>query len=884
MRPHLLTLSAFGPFPGEETVDFDDLGAAGLLLLHGPTGAGKTSVLDAVGFALYGVVPGERGVKGLRSEHAEPDAETSVTLEFSAGGRRHRLRRTPRQEVAKQRGEGTTVRQPTGLLERHDGGGWVTVSTRLDEIGDTVGDLVGLTAEQFFQVVLLPQGRFAAFLHAPAGEREKLLRTLFGTERFARVEDELSVRRRAAQEELDAVRARAAREAAALAGHARVDPAEVPTADLPAWSQGVVLTLEAELATAQAVLEQAQQAEAAALAAADAARDLAERQGRRRAAERRAAQLAEREAGAGAVRAGLARARAAVALRTDLQREQEAARELARLVDGGSAPTPDEERERALREQAAQARALLPLEAQVVRESGDLAGLTRRLGAATAAVGQAHQHLARAVDAATTAAQAELTAAEDVLRAAVDADQAAREVWLQLRERRLAGMAGELAAGLSDGQPCTVCGSVDHPAPAAPAEDAVTEADERAARERTEATAAALERARARAEAARAAAAAPGGPEVTAAQEAVASAEQQRAVLVQEQAAAAAGHAAREAQVVQARGDAPSLTVLVAALEAEADVLAAAAGLARLRAELAGPVAAAGFAGPDDARAALRGDAEMAADEEALTALVAERRSVDDQLADPALDVPLEPAADVSGATDALERTRAAGRDATREVVTLEQRLTAARACARTLDGLDRELAPVAERCATVTGLADLAAGGAGNRLKMTLSSFVLAARLETVAERASVRLATMTSGRYTLVHSDDVSDARRRSGLGLAVRDLWTGGTRPTSSLSGGETFMTALALALGLADVVAEESGGRRIDTLFVDEGFGSLDEHALDRVMEVLDGLRDGGRLVGLVSHVPEMTRRAPARLEVLRGESGSTLRPHAAPLAD
>jgi exonuclease SbcC len=139
-----------------------------------------------------------------------------------------------------------------------------------------------------------------------------------------------------------------------------------------------------------------------------------------------------------------------------------------------------------------------------------------------------------------------------------------------------------------------------------------------------------------------------------------------------------------------------------------------------------------------------------------------------------------------------------------------------------------------------------------------------------------------MTSGRFTLLHTDEVVDARSRSGLGLAVQDVWTGSQRPTSSLSGGESFMTALSLALGLADVVAEEAGGRRIDTLFVDEGFGSLDEKALDRVMEVLDTLRDGGRLVGVVSHVEELQRRVPARLEVVRTESGSWLRPHHAPV--
>ena len=198
------------------------------------------------------------------------------------------------------------------------------------------------------------------------------------------------------------------------------------------------------------------------------------------------------------------------------------------------------------------------------------------------------------------------------------------------------------------------------------------------------------------------------------------------------------------------------------------------------------------------------------------------------------------------------------------------------------IERLEVEVAPARAAYEEVAGLYELASGGAGNRLRMSLTSFVLAARLEQVAARASVRLAHMTDGRFTLLHSDEVVDARSRSGLGLAVHDAWTGTQRPTSSLSGGESFMTALSLALGLADVVAEEAGGRRIDTLFVDEGFGSLDEKALDRVMEVLDTLRDGGRLVGVVSHVEELQRRVPARLEVVRTETGSWLRPHHSPV--
>ena len=159
----------------------------------------------------------------------------------------------------------------------------------------------------------------------------------------------------------------------------------------------------------------------------------------------------------------------------------------------------------------------------------------------------------------------------------------------------------------------------------------------------------------------------------------------------------------------------------------------------------------------------------------------------------------------------------------------------------------------------------------------MRLSTYVLAARLEQVALAASERLRRMSNDRYTIVHTDEEGDGRRKGGLGLRVVDAWTGTERETTSLSGGESFFTSLALALGVADVVASESGGLHMETMFIDEGFGSLDEATLHDVMDVLDGLRVGGRAVGIVSHVPDLRSRVPAQVEVVKGtRGGSTVR--------
>lgn len=183
--------------------------------------------------------------------------------------------------------------------------------------------------------------------------------------------------------------------------------------------------------------------------------------------------------------------------------------------------------------------------------------------------------------------------------------------------------------------------------------------------------------------------------------------------------------------------------------------------------------------------------------------------------------------------------------------------------------------APVRARAAEVEQLAALVGGAGANETRMRLSAYVLSAKLELVVSLANVRLATMTDGRFTLLHDDGPARRGRRGGLGLEVVDAWTGQTRPTATLSGGETFMASLALALGLADAVQADAGGRAIETLFVDEGFGTLDDQSLEQVLTVLDDLRAGGRTVGVVSHVAELRDRIPARIEVFKSDTGSRL---------
>ncbi|MGZ4540891.1 MAG: AAA family ATPase [Blastococcus sp.] len=503
----------------------------------------------------------------------------------------------------------------------------------------------------------------------------------------------------------------------------------------------------------------------------------------------------------------------------------------------------------------------------------------------------------------------------------------ARERWLDLRAQRLEGMAAELATQLTDGADCPVCGASEHPRPATHEGPVVTAADEQAAHATADAadaaaTAAAeqLDRQERELAALRARAGTLPAAEqqpvldglretarATAGLAATAGSAQARLTqLVTEREEAAAGLAADreelhactgrrealtsglaqlEARLVAARGEDADLAARVARLSdaaARCEALLAAQAeevRARLTADAARTAAEerAADAGFDDvltAAAALREPVRIAVLDRELDGHDRRLTLVRDRLAEPEL-TDLGPRPDVA----ALQE-RCAAATLRREEAVAE--LGRARRCVASLESLAGEVTSAEVRLEElrawadqVTALADLVNGRGSNALRMRLQSFVLAARLEQVAEVASRRLQDMSGGRYTFLHSDAQGRHGARGGLGLDVFDEYTGLRRPTKTLSGGESFMASLALALGLADVVTAETGGVQIDTLFVDEGFGTLDAQALDAVMTVLDELRRGGRTVGVISHLEELRTRIPTRLEVLAGRHGSRL---------
>ncbi|MGV9617142.1 AAA family ATPase, partial [Nocardia xishanensis] len=259
MRLHRLEMTAFGPFADTTVVDFDALGADGLFLLHGQTGAGKTTVLDAIAFALYGRVPGARGEsKRLHSDHAPEQTPPQVVLEATLGGRRLRLTRIPEFERPKLRGTGMRTDPPKATLTWLDGRG--ENLSRIPDIGDEIIRLLGMSADQFFQVVLLPQGDFARFLRADNEDREKLLEKLFDTERFGTAEYWLADKRRASAAELESRRQGIERLIAQIRGAAGLSVTEsAGVLEAVSWSQDLLATARADLTETTAEAARCQQ-------------------------------------------------------------------------------------------------------------------------------------------------------------------------------------------------------------------------------------------------------------------------------------------------------------------------------------------------------------------------------------------------------------------------------------------------------------------------------------------------------------------------------------------------------------------------------------------------------------------------------------------------
>ena len=768
MKPLQLTMRAFGAYADEQTIDFTLLGDKNFFLIHGPTGSGKTTILDAISFALYGSASGDlRESKSLRSDYAPAEQKTEVEFTFKSGEHIYQVLRAPEQELKKQRGEGTRkVPAAAALFKLLSDGSKDPLAAKSDEVTKKVTEIIGFKAEQFRQIVLLPQGEFRRFLIAESKDRKAILETIFKTELYRRIETLLAERSSTIDNNYQTLKQQRQfiLDSTECAASEQLDASIQLLLQRQKGETAALQTAAARLTAAKLQLQQAQQLHNAFTEAA--------------AAQAALLTLTEQRSAVAAIKTEAAQAEKAALLEEIYNSTLRAHKH----------------------NQECQTAAQNALQA-TLNTKNDLQEL--------------HQQLSeqlRQLDGQAVTTAADLNKALELLNQ--------RILQLHSEAAKLSGVTaelGRLAAALADNEPCPVCGSLQHPHPAT----------------------------------------------VSAAQRADL---QRQTQIISNQ--------TRALQQLQQQYQQTQLQLAGCEATQKSSQTAAEAAMqefSALRQHFKERLEASDFDSQAAFLAAMRTEARRQQLQQTIAAYEQNLAAATDRLqrAQNAIDGKTAP--ELTACQDAEQQADALYRQLTAQTAVTAKELTDLQTAQLRLQELEKQMGALQEAYQTAASLAETARGN--NPSRLTFSAFVLQAILDDVLRAANLRLTSMSRGRYSLSRTGDVLDARRENGLNIEVTDSFTGVARPVKTLSGGELFLASLSLALGLSDIVQAYAGGIRLDTILVDEGFGTLDSEALDMAIRTLTDLQKGGRLVGIISHVSELRERITARLEVIPGQRGS-----------
>lgn len=763
MKPLKLIINAFGPFADEQEIDFTLLGDKTFFLIHGPTGAGKTTILDAMVFALYGTASGDlRVIKALRSDYAPPSKKTEIIFSFTAGGKTLEITRAPEQELKKQRGDGNRKVPSSAILVEIQGQERTVLASGTSDVTEKIEEIIGFKANQFCQIVLLPQGEFRRFLMANSNERKLLLETLFKTQIYGQIETLLKERSKEIEKDyltvktqkdflLESLNCENTQEIQVLLTTLQKEETEKALA---------IAVQTTKLLEARTALQQAQELSKAFAEAAIAKKLWENLQNESK--------------------------------NIDLKRKNALLAEKAELLQGDYLATKRsyDHQKTALAEE---------LEAKAALEKCE----------------ETRNSLEKNI--------AEALGVKDNIKNDLDKillDLTGKISTLSGEAAKITGVSVELerlAKALQENAPCPVCGSLHHPAPATLS---------MAHKKQLNAQVSSMDK------------------EIKILQ----NYQQQYQKAQIAHASKAAGLDAAIKNVYKAQED---FTVLSSnykkALEAspfatQKDLLEALSFIKQ--------------------KEQLR--QEVSVYEQNLAA-AKERYS---RAADGIKEKTPPQLENLAAATSALEKIY---QTLTEDVAVLKDMINKTALKQQDVKKTEEKIKKLDTSYQTASALAKTAQGD--NALNLSFSAFVLQAILDDVLNAANLRLHKMSRGRYSLHRTDTIIDGRSKNGLNMEIMDSFTGMERPVQTLSGGEMFLASLALALGLSDVIQSYAGGVRLDTILVDEGFGSLDEEALDLAIRTLTDLQKGGRLVGIISHVTELQERIPTRLEIIPSQQGS-----------
>ena len=894
MRIERIEFEAIGPFAGYFDIDLNKLGDSALFLIDGPTGAGKSTILDAITYAIYGDTSGSESDKSrMRSQYAKPTQESYVRVTFSTPNGTYRIRRSPDFEKTKSRGEGTTKVNGTAQFQKLDGSNkWVTEFEQVKDSSVAALNAVGLTKAQFAQTVLLPQGEFDKFLKSESRERQDLLSRIFNTGRFTKLKEALKARAKQVDSELSVLNASVSQRASTITTVFGMFDDEVETVKELAEDIGKTKELfvflanyelevkeylaktKVDLNKAKAKYEKAnsdlelRNRELYAKSALDAAKDSS-----RLAASELESCIKE------AMRQAKTHKFELVDSETWLTRSKKISTALDRLNELLILEESLEERLEvvaALEEELETNNELLktyksqttslPAERKKLEDekstlkpkADDVAKYEAEVGALneTAVV------IANLEKLATKLPKVEVKATE-AAKSAVDAENLRHS----LVASRLANMAGELALSLVDGEPCEVCGSKEHPNPkklakANASEEEINKAKSEASRLSSLADLAKQELTSLKAEITSISKSLKVQPAQFEERFEKASMELGKAKAAKE----------RIAEIERA------IEGLNSAIEANQNLFAeTSSSVAAQKAEIEGlkksvevdSKKVASQASPyktisekveatQELANAFNAVVTAEGDVKSKSAVIAEREKDFNKLAQSAdFAKPNKAQAIVDEAKPIFEELLV------RES-SIEESLVKYTPALKKLEEAVASRTKLLSGSEQVKSLARIADGD--NPFRQPIDTFVLQSMFRQVLAAGNLRFQNLLEGRYSFELDEVGSDKRSVQGLGLSVRDRNTGETRNAKTLSGGEAFCASLSLALGLSDIVRSESGGLAIDTFFIDEGFGSLDGERLNQVNNMLSRLQAEGRTIGLISHVAEMKETINEKIDV------------------
>ncbi len=915
MRPIKLTVSAFGPYAGKTILKMDKLGENGLYLITGDTGAGKTTIFDAITYALYGEASGDnREPSMFRSKYAEATTPTEVELVFSYAGKTYTVKRNPEYERPKSRGEGFTTQKAEAQLIYPDG----RVVTKQRDVDNAIRDIMGINRSQFLQIAMIAQGDFLKLLLAPTEERKKIFRQIFKTQLYQDLQDRLKKESGQLNDKCDAARNSIKQYIDGITCDENdVLSIEVEKAKNGLLSAKDVMDLIDRLLTQDHDKKTAIQKS---ISDADKALEIV-------------------NANLGKIEAKEQTQKALDQAQNNLTRENEANLALKAAFDIEKEKI--SEREQLAEEKAKivaefpRYEALAALEKQIKKDEDVISKKERQLKKdreqyaideaefeklktefeSLSDAGEGKEKLSRQkekVQEKLTKLQNlsalfetfhelgdNLDALQSDYKKASEASEKATADYEAKNRAFLDEQAGIIAETLESGKPCPVCGSLEHPCIAHKSTKAPTEAQLKRAKENADKTRKAVEDLSGKCKEAKGILDAKKVEteklvkelwQSVAFEDAENKLPEEQKVVFAEITALDTALSEEEKKVSRRSELTESLPKTEKALkERDKDISNRNTELEADKASLSEKKKQ-----RDADKESLRFDsiAEAQSKSDALEKTVSEMKKAYDN-AQSALsdsdkkiagynasiaelskqlssDCVLDKEAETKKKAE-LSQKRAVDDDAAKALHTRIESNTKVLANIRAKVG---DLDTLEKRYTWLKVLSNTANGNISGKEKVMLETYIQMTYFDRIIARANTRFMIMSGGQYELKRRKEAENNRSQSGLDLDVIDHYNGTERSVKTLSGGESFKASLSLALGLSDEIQASAGGVKLDTMFVDEGFGSLDEESLDQAMKALSGLADGHRLVGIISHVADLKNRIDKQIVVTKEKSGGS----------